>query len=328
MAAASAFADKVTLKSGSFLTGSAGAIRDGVLAFKSDDLGDVSIKVENIAKLESDATHVVQYTDDRKETLPVTVDGGRLVVNGAPLDMDAVKKTDPEEETWHGSVNVAYMSSRGNTYNNNASVLANLNRRWDKDRLNMNFGYYYSETGTSKHNKDTSANRMEAEGQHDHFWSASVYSYENLRYDRDNIAGLDYRVRLGAGLGYQWLDGWQSDLTGKWSFNQELGAAWIKTGYRDEDPDAEDSYASLRYAHHLKYLPKWSPSVECFHNFEYLPDVDDFDIYLIKADIGLTTKIIMDFDLLCKIEWDYDSMPSAGRKSSDMRYIVGLGYKW
>ena len=36
----------------------------------------------------------------------------------------------------------------------------------------------------------------------------------------------------------------------------------------------------------------------------------------------------MDFDLLCKIEWDYNSTPSAGRKRSDMRYIVGLGYKW
>ena len=36
----------------------------------------------------------------------------------------------------------------------------------------------------------------------------------------------------------------------------------------------------------------------------------------------------MDFDLLAKIEWDYNSVPSVGRKSSDFRYIVGLGYKW
>jgi hypothetical protein len=47
-----------------------------------------------------------------------------------------------------------------------------------------------------------------------------------------------------------------------------------------------------------------------------------------RADVGFTTKIVMNFDLLCKIEWDYNSMPSVGRKSSDIRYIVGLGYKW
>ena len=112
------------------------------------------------------------------------------------------------------------------------------------------------------------------------------------------------------------------------SFNQEIGAAWIRVDYKVKDPDAEKSYATLRYAHHLKYFPKWNPDIETFHNLEFLPQVDDFDNHLIKADVGITTKIIMDFDLLAKIEWDYNSVPSVGRKSSDFRYIVGLGYKW
>ena len=87
--------------------------------------------------------------------------------------------------------------------------------------------------------------------------------------------------------------------------------------YKVKDPDAEKSYATLRYAHHLKYFPKWNPEVEAFHNLEFLPQIDDFDNHLIKADVGFA-----------KIEWDYNSMPSVGRKSSDFRYIVGLGYKW
>ena len=40
-----AFADKVTLKSGSFLTGEAGLIQEGKLLFKSDDLGDIKIDI-------------------------------------------------------------------------------------------------------------------------------------------------------------------------------------------------------------------------------------------------------------------------------------------
>ena len=47
-----------------------------------------------------------------------------------------------------------------------------------------------------------------------------------------------------------------------------------------------------------------------------------------KADIGLTTKVFGDFDLLAKIEWDYNSQPANDRKKSDYRYIVGLGYQW
>jgi putative salt-induced outer membrane protein YdiY len=329
MAAGTVFADKVMLKSGSYLTGTAGQVQNGELAFKSDDLGDIKIKVANIVSLDVAKENVVQYQDNTTETKKLTVKDGSIIdEKGAALDMGKVKALNPIPEKWHGSVNVAFQSSRGNTYENSGTVLANVNRRWEKDRMNANFGYYYSETGTSKYSKEKSTDRWEIEGQHDHFWGSKFYMYENARYEEDDIAGLDYRLRLGVGGGYQWLDGFESETTGKWSFNQEVGAAWIKNSYADQDPDADDSYATVRYAHHLKYFPKWRDGVEVFHNLEYLPQVNDFDNYLIKADVGFSTKIVLDFDLLCKIEWDYNSMPSVGRKSSDFRYIVGLGYKW
>lgn len=323
------YADKVTLKSGSFLTGKAGQVQNGELSFTSDDLGDVKIKLANIASLDVSKENVIQYKDNSTETKMLSVKDGALVdEKGSPVDMANVKAFNPVEEKWHGSVNVAFQSARGNTYENSATVLANVNRRWEKDRVNANFGYYYSETGTSEENKEKSTDRWEIEGQHDHFWSERFYIYENAKFEQDDIAGLDYRLRLGAGGGYQWLDGRNFDSTGKWSFNQEVGAAWIKNSYVDQDPSADDSYATVRYAHHLKYFPKWNDNIEAFHNLEFLPQVDDWENYLIKADVGFTTKIVMDFNLLCKIEWDYNSMPSVGRKSSDFRYIVGLGYQW
>lgn len=327
--ATAAFADKVTLKSGSYLTGKAGLVQDGALTFVSDDLGEVKIKLANIVQLDVAKENVVQYNDNSTAKKMLSVKDGALVDDkGAALDMSNVKALNPAVETWHGSINVAYQASRGNTYQNSATVLANVNRRWEKDRVNGNFGYYYSETGTTRENTEKSTDRWELEGQHDHFWSALFYSYENAKFEQDDIAGLDYRLRLGAGAGLQWLDARNFDTTGKWSFNQEVGAAWIKNSYVDQDPSADDSYATLRYAHHLKYHPKWNPGIEGFHNLEYLPQVDDWENYLMRADVGFSTKIVMNFDLLCKIEWDYNSMPSRGRKSSDIRYIVGLGYKW
>ena len=262
-----AMADKVTLKSGSFLTGKTGLVQDGKLVFASDDLGEVKIDVANIAALDVANENVVQYKDNSKETKRLSVKEGTLVDDkGAALDMGNVKALNPAEETWHGSVNVAYQSSRGNTYQNSATVLANVNRRWEKDRFNANFGYYYSETGPTKQSMEKSTDRWELEGQHDHFWSALLYSYVNSKFEQDDIAGLDYRFRLGAGAGFQWIDGRNFDSTGKWSFNQEVGTAWVKNSYVNQDPSADDSYATLRYAHHLKYFPKWSPSVEGFHS--------------------------------------------------------------
>ena len=102
-ASVSAFADKVTLKSGSFLTGTADIIRDGVLKFNSDDLGEVLVKLDSIVALESDKMHVVEYNDGTRSELALTVADGKLVVDAQPVNMDNVKRTDPEEEKWHGS---------------------------------------------------------------------------------------------------------------------------------------------------------------------------------------------------------------------------------
>ncbi|MGN0855626.1 MAG: YdiY family protein [Kiritimatiellia bacterium] len=325
---ATVLADKVTLKSGSFLTGTAGEIAGDRLKFKSDDLGEVEIAVANIAALESERPHVIQYKDLTTVTKPVSIRDGAYVVGADRLDMADVKAIDPKAETWHGSVNFAYQSAHGNTYDTTGSLIAEANRRWEKDRVKANFGYHYSESGASKRTKEKSTDRWELEGQHDHFWRPTVYSYTNARWEKDDIAGLDYRLRLGLGGGYQWLDKRAFDATGRWSFSQEAGAAWVKSSFADKDPDADDSYASVRYAHHLAYLPKWATGGEVFHNFEYLPQVNDWENHLAKADLGFTTKIIMNFDLLAKVEWDYNSRPSVGRKSSDTRYVIGLGYKW
>ena len=329
VAASTALADRVNLKSGSFLTGKAGLIQNGKLAFEADDIGEIKIDVKNIVSIEAEGqTHVVQYEDMSTETVPLTVTDGEYTVDGEKLNMDGVKAIDPEEETWHGSVNLAFQADRGNTYAHSISFLANLHRRWEKDRFNADFGYHYNENGKNKDDSKTTKNALDLEAQHDHFWTAKFYSYENGKYDRDLIAGIDYRVRLGAGGGWQWLDGYECENLGKWSFNQEVGAAWTKVGYKEEPDDTDTSYCSVHYAHHLKFLPVFNDTVEAFHNLQYDPAIDDWEIYTMEADIGFTVKIWYDFDLLCKAEWDYNSRPSRGRKSSDTRYIVGLGYKW
>ena len=129
LAATAAFADKVTLKSGSFLTGDADVIRDGKLKFKSADLGDLEIAVENIAKLESDRDHVVQYLDNTTAIKKVTVAEGALAVKEGgevkKMDLTNVKAVDPELETWHGSVNFSGTKKNTSFFVSNDSIRRN-----------------------------------------------------------------------------------------------------------------------------------------------------------------------------------------------------------
>jgi len=329
LVSAVALADKVVLTSGSHLTGTAGLIQGGKLQFKSDDLGDLQIEISKIKSLDVEKEHVLQYVDDTTEEKVLGIRDGVLWTGKEKLDMSTVKATDPVAETWHGSVNVAFKAARGNTYDNTASVLANLNRRWEKDRVNFDFGYYYGENGTSTEDPKKNADRWEVEGKHDHFWRPAVYHFEDLKWERDVIQDLTSRYRVGLGGGYQWLDNKVYEATGKWNFNQEIGANWIKEEYSVDNPDAKKwGYCALRYGHHFGYVPKWAEDLEIFHSGEILPDVAEWDKFLVKADVGFSTKLIYNFDLLAKIEWEYNSKPAPDRKKSDIRYIVGLGYKW
>ena len=326
--ASAAFADKVTLKSGSFLTGEAGLIQDGKLLFKSDDLGDLKIDISNIKDLDAAKSHVIQRLDNTTEEKILTVKDGALWTGSGKLDMENVKATDPAAETWHGNVNVAFNAARGNTYDTSAAVLANLNRRWEKDRLNVDFAYNYAENGQTGLATQKTDDRWDVEAKHDHFWWEKVYNYEDLKWERDMIQDLMARYRVGLGAGYQWLENRAFESTGKWNFNQELGVNYIKEEFEGESDAKEGGFCALRYGHHFGYIPKWAETIELFHTFEILPEVDEWEKFLAKADVGFTTKVIYNFDLIAKIEWEYNSKPAGNRKKDDTRYIVGLGYKW
>ena len=96
VAAATAFADKVYLKSGSVLTGTGAVVADDKVKFTSDDLGAVEIPADKVLHVE-------------------TAQAPKVVVAELPVE-------EKPPETWHGAINVAFESARGNTYKNNASA--------------------------------------------------------------------------------------------------------------------------------------------------------------------------------------------------------------
>ena len=325
--AGAAFADRMELKSGSFLTGKVKSVTKDAVVFASDDLGDVTVKVANVARLDV-GSRVVQRNDLSEAPQALSVSNGVYVAEAKPLDMGDVKAIDPVPEKWHGSVTLAYNATRGNATENAATVLADVRRRWDSDRFTANFGYYYADSAKSGEDTQKTTDKWLVEAQHDHFWWPKVYHYENVKWDRDMIQQLRARYRVGVGGGYQWLENRAFAATGKWSFNQELGLNWVREDYEDSDDEKKDGYCALRYAHHLNWSPVWIDRVSVFHNAEILPDVGEWEKYLVKADAGFAAPLVYDWTLNVKVEWEFDSQPANDRKSSDIRYIVGLGYQW
>ena len=324
--ALAASADTLVFKSGSRLEGTVVRIAGGEVTFKSDDVGEVKIAQDKLASIETKEAATVQYNDRSRAEGVVAMKDGKYTLNKQELDMGDVKAVNPEEEAWHGSVGVSGTAARGNTVSEKATILADVNRRWEKNRLGANFGYYFAQNGTDRDSKKKTEDRIELSAQDDYFWATKVYSYVNGKYERDGINDLQYRYRLGTGIGYQWLDGQTFESTGKWSFNQEAGLTYIKEKYEHL---SDDDRCAFRYAHHLSWTPHWVDKLAFAHNLEYLPDVGDWaDAYLIDADVGFDYALDAAWTLFGKIEWDYNSDPGEHTKKSDFRYTLGLGYKW
>lgn len=326
LASAFVMADKVYLKSGSFLIGTAGDVVGDTIVFKSDDLGELKIALSSILKLEPSRAHIVQYKDMKRESKVLSVRDGALVEGDRKLDMSNVKAVDPVMETWHGSVNLQAAMARGNTVSESVSLCADASRRWEKHRFTSSLGYYFAQSGDTKADKQKTESRFEAMAQEDYFFMTKFYGYFSGKYELDQIMELDYRIRLGAGCGYQWLEGEDIAGLGKMSFSQEAGAAWVSEEY---DRGYSDDFATVRYAHHYNWSIARYEGMSLFHNLEFLPDVADVaENYIIDADLGVSWAFRPNWQVLAKFEWDYKSKVADGVKHSDLRYMLGLGYKW
>lgn len=321
-----AVADVIVMKSGAKFIGTVKHIEGGTIDFASEDVGDVKIKQADVVSMETDAAKPIEFTDRRIETGVIACGENGFTIDGKPVDMGTVKAVEPKKETWHGSVNLSAGASRGNSVSESVALLANASRRWEKDRFNASAAYNFAQSGDSVETKQKTANRFELQAQEDHFWSSVLYNYVSGMYEYDDIMKLDYRYRIGAGLGLQWLDGRVFENFGKWSFSQELGATWMNERY---EASLDDSYAAFSYAHHLTWDPQWFDGFCFTHNLAYLPDVADWqENYLIDSDYGFTYAFKANWQLYGRIEWDYKSKVGAGAKNSDIRYALGLGYKW
>lgn len=320
-------ADTLTFKSGAKLLGTVVRVEGGTITFKSDDVGELSISADKVAELSTDKENTILFTDKTREEAIVGMTDGKFTAGEKPLDMDKVKAINPEAEAWHGNVNIGVTAARGNTVSEDVSIVAGVSRRWEHDRFTADGSYNWAQNGTSKDTKEKTKDKITLAAQEDHFISEKFYIYANGKFERDTLNDLSSRYRIGGGFGRQWLDGQTFEATGKWSFSQEAGAEYVKERLMNSD-DNDDNYASFRYKHNLVWNPKWVKDVEVFHHLEYHPEISDWSNYVINTDIGASTTIWGGWNLLAKFEWDYDSEPADSAKKSDLRYILGLGYKW
>jgi putative salt-induced outer membrane protein YdiY len=217
------------------------------------------------------------------------------------------------ESSFTNSVNVGLTVTDGNSDTMLGNIaLESIGRLWCGSAIRMGLEGNYGES-TVDGVDETTVENVGAYVQTRRDLSERWFVAVNASALYDDIAAIDYRVVLGPALGGYLVK--QDHL----ALTTEVGPSYLW----EDVADVEDDYFVLRVAERLEYTPNASTKV--WQTAEYLPKAEDFDDYILKAEIGASAAMSARTHLRVALKVDYDSIPGAELEDTDVTLISGVG---
>lgn len=222
---------------------------------------------------------------------------------------------DPDSEAskgWETTAAVGFTLTQGNS----DTVLATANllglKKWEANELSAGLNASYGEVEGVQNNGMTRGtvqyNRILNDGK--------SYFYGKADLLHDAIADVNYRFSVSPGYGYYFL---KND---KFNLSAEFGPGFIS----EKVGGIQDEYMTVRVGEKFEY--KISDRARLWQSLEYLPQVDDFENFLLVGEIGVESDLTEKLSLRVSLQDNFDNRPAPGRKSNDLRLVTGLGYKF
>src|SRR5262249_38025874 len=141
------------------------------------------------------------------------------------------------------------------------------------------------------------------------------YGYGRLDALHDGIADIEYRFVLSPGVGYYFIKDPKTTL----SLEGGPGVVIEKQG------NDEHTYFTLRIGQ--KFEHKFNDRVRVWESVELLPQVDNFDNFIVNAEAGIESALSKTWALRLVLQDTYDNEPAPGRKKNDFKVIGGIQWK-
>jgi putative salt-induced outer membrane protein len=212
---------------------------------------------------------------------------------------------------WESNAAIGFTLTSGNSDTLLATANVLTQKKWDRNELRFGADAAYGEQEDIKNNEF-----VRGFGQYNRLFSDRCFGYVRAEALHDAIADVEYRVTLSPGAGYYFIKNDRTSL----SLEVGPGVVFEKQGAR------ETTYLTLRVAERFEH--KFSKTARIWQSAEWLPQVDDFNNYIINAEVGVAAALTEKLELQAVLQDTYDNEPAPGRKSNDIKLITRLGYKF
>jgi putative salt-induced outer membrane protein YdiY len=212
---------------------------------------------------------------------------------------------------WQTSAAAGLTITRGNSRTIVGNVGIQTVRKWEKSELSLGADFNY---GKNKGVKNVEDERAYA--QFNHNFAERFYFGLRVEGLHDDIADINYRVTVSPLLGVHIL---KEKLT---TLRFEAGPSFIaeEVGFKKRE------YIALRIAERFEH--KFSDRARIWQSAEWLPEVSDWNNWILNFEIGVEASITPKLSLQSKILDTYDREPAVGRQKNDFKWITGLAYKF
>jgi putative salt-induced outer membrane protein len=220
---------------------------------------------------------------------------------------------------WESSIAAGATLTRGNSETFLGTLTAATGKKWNQNEMALGADMAY---GTTKNmatgNNDTTAETVHGFAQYNRLFNERLYGYGRVEGLHDGVADIDYRLSLSVGAGYYFIKTKETQLS-----------AEVGPGYLVERLGSENkSYATLRVGE--KFNQVLSDRARLWQTAEIVPQVDDFNNYIVNFEIGVEADLNSSQKLSLRVYLDdtYNNVPAAGRKKNDLKLVAAIAYKF
>ena len=225
--------------------------------------------------------------------------------------------TEPPKPKWERSAFLGATITQGNS--DTELITANLlaSKKGIKNEYSLGLDAAYGEVD-SKKNEEI----LHGFAQYNRLFTERFFGYARVDGLHDGIADVEYRFTFSPGAGYYFIKTKDDAKKTATSLSGEVGPSFIAEKVGTE----RNNYFALRLAE--KFEHKFSDTARVWEMVEILPQVDDWNNYLINGEIGAEASLTEKVLLRVAVTDTYDNEPAPGRKKNDVKVVSSVGYKF
>jgi putative salt-induced outer membrane protein YdiY len=338
------FADQVTLKNGDRLTGTVVKSDGKTLLLHTDAADDVTLKMDAIQDIKTDAQLHVTLKDGKSAVGPVTITDGKIeiatkssgTVEAAKDDVTLIRN-DAEQASydkslhpgllhgWTGGTTVGFSVARGNSQTENLALAINAVHPTINSKITLYESSIYTRNDLAS--PSIVANLTTAGLRYDHDLTPKMFAFGAADFMSNALQYLDLRQVYTGGLGYHAIknDNTILDFLGGVNYTHET----YSNGARIPGTGAFVSYGvtnrlvALTLGEELN--KKLGKSTVLTQNVYFYPDLQKYrGEYRFTFSLGTVTKINKWFGWQNQFGDIYVSNPPVGAKKNDVLLTTGL----